>query len=384
MKPSAKERLSICPERYTEHTTMRTKRIAAQLFTALALLMPMRALAADPVKAKGPSVEYERGYAAIEAKNWTKAYEIFSELWAHPKGSDSESDVAISLGQAELKVGKYRDAAEHLSIGILMTPPDELDTKERAGKGLAFAKKKIGTLMIVAPDGTEIAVNGKTIGTAPIVTEVFVDPGTAKITGKHPTKGKGESQFEVKAADERKVELQLQLDPTSTTSAPLTPPYTSSALDGPKTKANAPIQITPPPPVEKKSGIETKTIVLIAGGVVTLAAAGTATYFGLRARAAGKDAEDLAAPLQAKYGQSACTATSGADADGCAEIARMSDDRRDAARFANISLAVGGVAIVATTLTYLLWPRTKTQPSGFIMIPSVQAHGGGLNLQGSF
>jgi hypothetical protein len=361
---------------------MRTKRIAVRLLTLLALTTPMQAIATPPPKAQGPSAEYDRGFAAIEAKNWTKAYEIFSDLWAHPKSSDSESDVAISLGQAELKLGKYRDAAEHLAIGILMAP--EQDTKERAGKGLAFAKKKIGTLLIAAPDGTEISINGKAIGTAPIPTEVFVEPGSTKVTGKHPTQGSGEAQFETKPADERKVELQLLR--AAPTSAPLNPPYSSAALNQPKPTQQAPTTTTPPPTVERRHGIETKTIVLIAGGVVTLAAAGTATYFGLTARAAGKDASDLTRKAASEFGSHRCSSVDAQDSQLCSRIRDKIDDHDSAARVFNIVLPVAGVTALATGILYALWPgRSMTAArDNLTLVPIATQQSGGFMLRGSF
>jgi flagellar basal body-associated protein FliL len=359
---------------------MRTKRIAARFLTLLALVAPMQAFAAEPAKASAPSAEYERGYAAIEAKNWTKAYEIFSELWAHPKRSDSEFDVAIDLGQAELMLSKYRDAAEHLSIGIQMASPEDADVKERASKGLARAKKKIGTLKISVPDGSEVFINGKPIGTAPIITEVFVEPGSVKVTAKHPSRGEGESQLDVVAGDQKNVEVTLKDGPSN---APLKPPYGPEALDNPA--GNLPLRVNPPPSVEKNDGLQTKTIVLVVGGAVTLVAAGTATYFGLKARSAKGDADDLSKQAGTTYGASRCSNVAAVGSSLCADIRSKRDTQADAGKIANISLAVTGVAAVTTGVLYLLWPTDGSKTTqGLTISPVVSHQNAGLWLQGNF
>ena len=366
---------------------MPTRHIAASLFLLLATAIPLSATAAESATSAPRSAEYRRGLDAIYAKEWNKAYEIFQNLWTHSKGLDPESDVLINLGQAELMIGKYRDSAEHLSIGILLTSPQDADVKERAGKGLARAKKKIGTLAIVAPEGTELAVNGKVIGTAPTVTEVFVDPGSVTVRGKHPTQGVAESKLEMKAADERRIELKPQPEPSSTTAAPLKPPYSSSALEQGKAQppTSAPIQFNPPPPVEKKTGMETKTIVLIAGSVVTLAAAGTATYFGFKARSARSDTESMVGKAEDQFGSQRCSSPEALGSRLCADIDARSKDRTDAAAIYNVMLPVAGAAALATGLLYILIPSRKaTTAHSFSLVPIADQRTGGVILQGGF
>lgn len=364
---------------------MRTRQIATSLLLPLAFAISSQALAAEPTSQPVRSAEYARGYDAIVAKDWSKAYEIFLDLRTHSKSSDREVDVLLNLGQAELGIGKYRDAAEHLSIGILLISPADVSVKERASKNLDRAKKKVSTLTIVAPDGTEVTVNGKIIGTAPIATDVFVDPASTKVMGKHPTKGTGEMQFDVKAGEERKVELTLKTEPSSVTGAPPAPPYSSSALDKPKTTTPAPITINPPPPIEKKSGMETKTIVLIAGGVVTLAATGVAVVYGLKARSAKNDAESMLKDAESQFGSHRCSSPEAQGSGLCADIDTKSKDRTDAAAVYNVALPIAGAAALATGLIYVFWPSTKTTSSrSFTLVPVADQRTGGVLLQGGF
>ncbi|MGC4068863.1 MAG: hypothetical protein QM784_30310 [Polyangiaceae bacterium] len=130
--------------------------------------------------------------------------------------------------------------------------------------------------------------------------------------------------------------------------------------------------------------MEAKTIVLIVGGAVTVAAAGMGTYFGLKARAAREDADDLVAQAHKEFGMNACAPSGGASDEFCNRISDKNHDRRDAARIANISFAVSGVAAVATGVTYLLWPRAKSSSSTALLVPIVAPHVGGISFQGGF
>jgi hypothetical protein len=144
------------------------------------------------------------------------------------------------------------------------------------------------------------------------------------------------------------------------------------------------IETNSPPAVEPHHGIEGRTIALIAGGAVTLIAAGSATYFGLKARSAKNDTEALVAQGHQEFGLHACVQSGGATAELCNRIAKKNNDRLDAARAANISFAITGVAAVGTGVTYLLWPRVKTPTSAFVIIPAISPSASGLGIQGDF
>jgi hypothetical protein len=95
-------------------------------------------------------------------------------------------DIAGNLGDVELKLGKPRDAAEHLSFTIRNFPlTGKPELRERMQKALAEAKHQVGAVKIgVNVERAEVFVDGKAIGKAPITEEYFVDPGAHSIEGR--------------------------------------------------------------------------------------------------------------------------------------------------------------------------------------------------------
>jgi hypothetical protein len=80
----------------------------------------------------------------------------------------------------ELKLGKPRDAAEHLSFTIRNFPlTGKPELRDRMQKALDEAKRQVGAVRIsVNVDRADIYVDGTTkIGQAPLSDEYFVDPG---------------------------------------------------------------------------------------------------------------------------------------------------------------------------------------------------------------
>ena len=342
---------------------------------ALSLLPPPPVEAAPLSSVKNETQQFKDALAALKKDDRVKAYLGFRELW---KAAPS-FDVAVLLGQTELLIEKYRDAAEHLALAVRDMPATEPQKSQDAIRAaLDQAKRRVATLQInVDQPGAEILLDGRTVGKSPLEVDTFVEPGVHTIVVKHPTSGRGEMRVDVRANEERPVTFAL-LQPTE---YPPTVPTKADPANAPPASA---ITINPPPAIERRDGVEARTIVLIAGGAVTLLAGGTATYFGLKARSAGKDAEDFGLQIDERFGKTGCSSANSAASSLCAKVVDKNDQRFDFARIANISFAVAGVAAVATGLTYLLWPRSRTPTSAFVVVPIVGPHAGVLSLQGDF
>ena len=320
--------------------------------------------------------EYHEAFAAYESDHLDKAYKILVPLVERIPAFD-----AIGLlGQTELAMGKYRDAAEHLSLAIRNTPQDKAaEALPIFKQELENAKAKVVTLRItVDKPGTEITIDDKAIDKSPIDYEIYVEPGSRTILATHPTDGSAKSVIDVVAGESRVINLTVGKTDDNKAIAPLK--YKPDDLDKPSK-----LEVNQPPVNEKKSGIETKTIVLIAGGAVTLAAGVTATVFGLKARSAEDDAKDTLKQVESEFGKNACLSASGKTASLCSNIRQKLDDHDSAARVYNIALPVTIGAAVATGLVYFLWPKhaAPTNTSLYVM-PVVGAHSSGLLLNGSF
>lgn len=146
------------------------------------------AAAADPVKTTSPADaamarrHYEDGVAAAAAKEWQKAQLAFAEAWRLKQ----HWQIAVNLGQAELKMGMHRDAAEHLAYYLREATELHADDVKQANRLLDEAKAKVGTMKLnVAPKGAQVFVDGKLAGTAPFAHEIYVEPGWHAVEGRN-------------------------------------------------------------------------------------------------------------------------------------------------------------------------------------------------------
>ncbi len=341
-------------------------------------------LAATPTSA-AKTREFHEAYAAANSKDLARAYKILTALVA----KNPAYDAVGFLGQTELSLGKYRDASEHLAFAIQNTPPEKADAITVLIADLAEAKAHITTLRITIdqPDA-EVSLDGKVLPKSSLDSELFVEPGKHLISAIHPTLGSTESPIDGKAGESSVVALKLAKPASSTVPPPNTaassaPPalkYTPADLDKPSQ-----IAVNEPPPVETKRGVEPRTIVLIAGGAVTLIAAGTATYFGLKARSAGDDADKLRADAQKQFGTNPCSSPAGQGSGVCADMRDKWDKHNSAGRIYNVALPVAGVAAIATGVLYVVLPSHKHATSqNLTLVPVADQRASGFLLQGSF
>ena len=149
--------------------------VGCVLAAATLAVEPPRALASGPTEPAALARRYyEDGVAAANAKDWEKAYASFIEAWKLKQ----HWQIAVNLGQAELRLSKYADAAEHLSYYLREATELHPEDVKQAREWLDQSKQKSGILRLnVAPKGAQIFVDGKLVGTAPIERETFVDVG---------------------------------------------------------------------------------------------------------------------------------------------------------------------------------------------------------------
>jgi len=128
---------------------------------------------------------YESGVDAAKRQEWEKARAAHAAAWRLVH----HTQIAMNLARAELKTGKYRDAAEHLSYFLEEAKCDaekigEADRKV-AEKMFAEARAKVGVLRVkVQPVGAEVLVDEAPVGKASLNDVVFVEPGRRVIAAR--------------------------------------------------------------------------------------------------------------------------------------------------------------------------------------------------------
>lgn len=306
---------------------------------ALPLSAPVTAQAGPPGKsdvatdkARELHVEADSLY---KQGQYARARVSYIAAWALKK----HWQIAGSLGDTEVKLGMFRDAAEHLAY-YMRASPNQPPSQE-AQKLFREARSKIGTLNVtVDVAGAEVVVDGKLVGKTPLEDPVFVEPGhhtiEARLGAKLTT-----IESAVAAGDEKAIPLSLTA---------------SATRSGP----SVPLII---------AGSATSGVALITG-IALFAVAST-------------KASDADAQL-AKIKQAGTVCARDAAAGPCGDL-RSINASADTLHNASIPLLVIGGTVAAATVAYALWPRAKQERAAAVrVIPALGPAGTGVWLTGAF
>lgn len=289
----------------------------AVLVCAVSASMPPGEASAQSAAAPGGSQVnadaqqlFSDGQVATKLNQWDKARTFFQGAWR----IQQHWKIAASLGRAELKVGRMRDAAEHLSFALSEVPagaltPGDLKPVEEM---LAQARAKVGAVKVTgAPAGAEVAVDGVVVGKAPLKGMLFLDPGAHRVEGQREGYVDGAGEVKAEAGREAGVDLGM--------------------VKVPEVKGVGPVVEVVAPPA---AAVGADKRIVIAGVTVAAVAAAAGLGFGIGLGAgAGVD------------GQGKCL-------DTCTHLQNLT--------FWSL---LGAAAVGGATLTYTL-TRPKAKPSG--------------------
>lgn len=315
---------------------------------APALSVPVVAHASPPGKSdvatdKARELHIE-GNTLHNQGQYARAHASYIAAWSLKR----HWQIAGVLGDTEVKLGMYRDAAEHLAYFMRAMPdPSSSDgsVKMDAAKKLyQEARSKIGTLNVkVDIDGAEVVVDGKQVGKAPLEDPVFVEPGHHTIEARLGAKLTA-AEVDVTAGAERTIPLSLTAPP---------------ARSGPSTP------------------------VIIAGAAIT--GVGLAVGIGLLAGGASKGSS--AQSQREKIEEAGHTCVDGAASyDTRCKDLRSTAAAGDTMNRAGIGLLVGAGVVAAGTVIYALMPRaaTPSRSGALRVVPAISAGYSGLSFSGTF
>jgi hypothetical protein len=340
-----------------------------------------------PVSSSGPDADrteearalYNAGRRAYSQGEYTTAYAEFRAAWDLKK----QWQIAGNLGDAEMRLEMYREAAEHLSFAVRIGPFDPATRGfaardlARMREGLDEAKKRVAILeFIVEPDGAEVVIDGVLVGVTPLADPVYLEPGTHELETR--AKGCTSISQSIKVTQGSTIRVVLRLEPNAAPQAPLT--STGLAADGSPAPAPAPPAPAPPAPAARPN--LARTAVLAAEGGLLVTAAVVGTIFSARASSATGRVSTLRRQAMDAAGPHGCAGPNPAPA--CSALLMAIDDHRSAERSATIAWTGAGVLSVVAVGTLLFWPKTTAGFSGLRVQPQLDLRSGGIWLSGSF
>jgi hypothetical protein len=345
----------------TRKTTMTRSTLPALLVLAMLAAAPCDAQAGPPIVTESGAGDQEadalfrQGNAAVDAGKVEQAYKLLLGAWKLKQ----THDIAGNLAQVELKLGKTRDAAEHIAFALAHFPPSvtmQSDRIEKMKRVLDGLRKDLGTLRIrVNVEGARVFVDGKPIGESPLADVVFVDPGSHVVQAR--AAGYLDREARIDAAKGSAPEVALQL--VAVPEAPPVPPV--------------------PPAPQRRS---------LVPGVVLGSVAGAALVTGIVVVAVGanKHASNVRLNQEILQAHHSCVPGAANFDPQCATL-ESSSSAAGALGRAGMGVLIGAGAAAVGSALYFLWPESKPQAPAsreIRVVPVGSTSSGGLSVSGTF
>ncbi len=304
---------------------------------------------------------FRQGATAMKDGKYAEARKYLLQAWALRR----TYDVAAVLGQVELELRMYRDAAEHLDFAIRnLAPRESAETLDKIKEGLQTAKRQIAEIRLSASEpGAELLMDGERVGSAPLDRSLFADVGPHMLEARLGSDRIAKQIVEAASGSAYTVELVVpEVQPRV--------PESGLAQPGP----------TPLPQTDGSAPSSRSLVPVYIGGGLTVA--GLALGVGYRLSTASN--QDDLDRLREKNGESGCADSGAADCDAQRGAAERVDSRRN---ISTVSFVVAGAAAVATAV-YWFWPRARSSDAAQhrrVFVGGSPAPGGGsVVLFGSF
>ncbi|WP_437595800.1 hypothetical protein WMF28_24805 [Sorangium sp. So ce590] len=363
---------------------MKTHRsIAAPLLAAL-VLSPAAGSAAPPAPPQAPSPAPPQATSPappqVDAMS-RAARDLFAkgeEAWMQGKYDQCHAwflaawslrphrQIAGNLAACEIKVGRYRDAAEHLAFLMRPTPDGKtapLSQEHRALLDNALAK--IAVVQIEAEPGTTVVLDGKIVGQAPLSTPLYLVPGEHTLEGRSASGPVEKHSTRFDPGTQRTIALQPRAPRAAAPPQAAPPPV-------------APVA-PPPPDTRVRDGV------VIGGLALGGAAIAAGVVLAIVSSSKSEDANDARHSIAKDGGINACNDPAfraRCDALTDAKFAERTTRNLAVASFVTASAALGGAAIAS-----VLWPvgTPRAEASrGVHIAPAVTAQSAGLTIGGAF
>lgn len=331
------------------------------VLTCVLSLAPSIASAQQPVDQA--DVYFRQGNILYKAQSFAEAREAFASAWKLKKAHD----IAANLAYTEMRLGRFREAAEHLAFAVKTWPPTgKADKRDYAIERFETAKREVGTLTVhVSETKADILVDGQFAGTSPLDTDIFVDPGSHTVEAKLIYFADAKQAVNVAKGSPATVNLML-----------------APALR-PSPAPSSPTVVVAPPATLPSPSSRVSPALFVVGG--SLAALGLAIGGGLTLVANGKGAD--AKTLRADLGSRSACAGSTVDTPSCTALKGDLASKDSFTKAAFASFIVGGAFALATT-SLGAWagiaPTREGRAQSVRVVPILGRNEGGAAVFGNF
>jgi hypothetical protein len=303
-----------------------------------------------------------RADKARRAGRWQEAAAAYRAAWE----ATGRPELAGALGLCELSLRRFRDAAEHLRLGLSAHEALAPVQRSRFEHGLRQAAREVATVsLVVGRPEAEVFVDDKPVGRGLATYVVYVEPGWHEARAKLAGHADGTGRFEALRGETAAVGLALKAKPA--------PPSKPVPAPLPRPPAAA-----PPPPAPPRSWPVTALRV----GALGLASVGFATGVGFTVASNDKDdeAEARAGALRKAGGPPACH--EGIALDGCDALNAALGAREELEAAAIAGFVIGGVIGAAAVSSF--WWAPGPSGTGVLVLPRATAQGGGVIVRGAW
>lgn len=313
------------------------------------------------------------GLEKFQQKSFDGALEAFQAAWR----IQEHAELAASLAETQMKLGRFAEAAEHWEYYLAHGPLD----REEAEAALAECRKHLGAVrMSMDALGATLAVNGRTIPRWSATSDggavqIWLAPGTHRLQAHRDGRASAPATVTVEAGKVSRVRLRWLPEAAS---------GTAGASDGARSPERhdagargAAGQNSP----DGASGIDTPTAVLIGGGALTLATLALGVGATLESRSLDAEVERLYAVVRRSSDPSVPSDQACAQPVVPSACPALRDAVHERARFsdiAKVSFVAAGAFGVGTLLGYALWPREPREGAasvGFHVRPGLRDGG---------
>ncbi len=259
-------------------------------------------------------------------------------------------DVAVALAACEVKAQAWPVAAEHLAFALRNR--DDAAMHEALDATFANVQARVGAVKVtVSVDGADVFVGDRLAGQSPLAAEVYVAPGTTRISAKKTGYGEVSASGSVQAGGTANVTLDLN-------NASEVASQTS----------------------RRQGQRHSMTPAVVLGGVgLVVAGVGAALYVGGASK--GSAADELLAELQSGGSSLPCTKAT----LGCNTLKDLRSGHDLFVNTGTVFLIAGGAALAAA-FGYGLWASfsTPSDSTALTLLPVASPSGGALLLHGTF